>query len=180
VRLAAAMALTTVLVSGCGVASDMAVMRLPTCDADGYRTTMLMAQSVPSASRIPCLRRSLPTHWELEEMDIDSASSRLIFLSEMTSASPDRLEVVLAARCDTSDAIAVTTDEVGTRRLERIDVVAGGYTGQRHYTFAGGCVTYRFSASGDDWTDFVDETANLWTFTPRDQVMRHADAALGG
>ena len=179
-RMAVVMVLATLLLSGCGATSDAAVMRLPVCDPGGFRTTVLMAQSVPTASRIPCLRRGLPSHWQLEDMTIDSAGSRLTFVSEMTSDTPDRLNVVLAARCDTSDAIAVTTDEVGTRRLEHIDVVASGYTGQRYYTFPGGCVTYRFTASGDDWTGFVEEAANLWTFAPRDQVMGRADAALGG
>lgn len=162
-----------------GGAAELAHLRLPTCGADGDRTTVLMAQSAPEAALIPCMRTGLPPDWDLSDIEIDSAGSRLTLLADVTGPSPNRVDVVLADRCDTSDAVAVTTDEMGTRRLERIDVTPGGYTGTRHYTFAGGCVTYRFTASGDDWTRFVEQTARLWSFTTRGQVMRRLDAAGG-
>ena len=176
-RLVGGAVVVALLLAGCG--AEVAGTRLPECGADGYRTTVLMVQSVPGASRVPCMRHPLPVDWQLVDMDIDSAGSRLTFTGGNMTDWPERLEVLLRDRCDTSDAIAVTTDEVGTRRLEHIDVVRGGYTGERHYTFAGGCVTYRFSASGDDWTRFVRQAANLWTFTTREQVMRRGEALRG-
>lgn len=179
-RAGVALVLLVLLASGCGMTSEAAVFRLPVCGDDGYKTTVLMAQSVPGASRIPCLRSGLPSDWDLDTMRIDSAGARVVLLSDIIGDQPDRLEVVLADRCDTSEAYPTTTDEVGTRRFEHIVVEPGGYSGQRHYLFRGGCVTYRFTASADDWSGFVRQTARLWTFMTRRQVMGHAEQALGG
>lgn len=93
---------------------------------------------------------------------------------------PVRLEVRFTRACDTAGAVAVPTDEPGTRRLERVGRVANGYAGDRFYLFDGGCVTYRFDARGDGWLSFVHEASQTWTFMPRAEVERLRDIAFDG
>lgn len=177
---AAWLTLAMLLLAGCGATSELASLRLPVCGADGDKTTFLMAQSAPDAALIPCLRGPLPANWMLEDIHIDSAGSQLSFLGNMTAETPDRLEVSLAGDCDTADAVPVPSDEVGAQRLEDLDTLVDGYAGRRYYTFAGGCVTYQFTAHEEGWTGFVHDATQLWSFIPRAQITRRYDAALGG
>ena len=52
--------------------------------------------------------------------------------------------VLLKPSCDTSGASEVPSDEEGTRRFERIRVIGDVFSGDRIYTFEGGCVRYEF------------------------------------
>lgn len=56
------------LLAGCGATSELASLRLPMCDANGQRTTFLMAQSAPDATLVPCMREPVPANWMLEDM----------------------------------------------------------------------------------------------------------------
>ena len=54
------------------------------------------------------------------------------------------MTVSLSPSCDTSGASEVPSDEEGTRRFERIRAIGDVFSGDRIYTFEGGCVTYEF------------------------------------
>jgi hypothetical protein len=168
--------------AACG-AEQLVSLRMPKCGEVGARTTFLMAQSVPDAGLVPCIdAEALPADLFMDSMRIDSSSTRLTFLGEWPGDDDDmplHLDVRFTPACDTADAVAVPTDETGTRRLERVERVADGYAGERFYVFDGGCVTYRFDARGDGWLGFVHEASQAWTFMPRTEVERLRDVALG-
>jgi hypothetical protein len=166
------------LIAGCS-ASELVSFRMPWCGAAGARTTLLMAQSTPGATLIPCIDRdALPATWTVEAMKIDSAHTRLAFMADMTMNTPKRFEVLLQNTCDMSDAVAVPSDERGAKRFERVDSIDAGYAGERYYVFEGGCVTYRFDARVEGWSGFVHEASQLMTFISRADVARQADVAL--
>jgi hypothetical protein len=171
------------LVAGCG-AAELVSLRMPKCGEVGARTTFLMAQSVPDAALVPCIdEASLPGDLFMKEMRIDSTGARFAFVGdwpapESDTAAPLSLEVRFTSSCDVGDAVAVPSDERDARRLERVERVAAGYTGERFYVFDGGCVTYRFDAQGDSWLSFVHEASQTWTFMPRTEVERLRDVAL--
>lgn len=179
-RRSVVLVILALLVAGCG-AEELVSLRMPKCGEVGAKTTFLMAQSIPEATLIPCIdAAALPGDLFMDSMRIDSASTRLTFFGDWPSGDelPVRLDVRFTQSCDTAGAVAVPTDEPGTRRLERVERVANGYVGERFYVFDGGCVTYRFDAQGDDWLSFVHEASQAWTFMPRTEVQRLRDVAL--
>jgi hypothetical protein len=180
VRRIAALVALVLLLTGCN-ADEMASLRMPTCGEVGIRTTFLMTQSVPEAQLVPCIDdEALPPDLFMDSMRIDSSSTRLIFLGNWPNDEevPLRLEVRFTHTCDTTGAVAVPTDEPGTRRVERVERVADGYAGERFYLFHGGCVTYRFDARREGWLEFVHEASQAWTFMPRAEVEQLSDVAF--
>lgn len=180
VRRIAALAVLMLLLTGCN-ADELVSLRKPECGEAGARTTFLMTQSIPEAELIPCMdAEALPPDMFMDGMRIDSSSTRLVFLGDWPNDDdmPLRLEVRFTEACDTTGAVAVPTDEPGTRRLERVERVANGYAGERFYLFEGGCVTYRFDARRDNWLSFVHAASQAWTFMPRAEVERLRNVAF--
>ena len=102
---------------------------------------LLMAQAVESASRVPCLD-SLPVGWSFDSLYVRDGSSRFSLSYDRENTRP--VTVLLEPSCDTSGASEVPSDEEGTRRFERIRAIGDVFSGDRIYTFEGGCVTYEF------------------------------------
>jgi hypothetical protein len=104
-------------------------------------STILAAQAVPSAARVPCVAE-LPSGWRIGGADI--ASGRSVFWLDSDQAGPRAVTVTLSAACDVSGTRPSPSDQPGARRFDR--PAAGGtrFTGLRTYTFPGGCATYRF------------------------------------
>jgi hypothetical protein len=178
-RTLVAFAVAVLLVAGCST-SDNAALRLPECGEDGISTTFLMAQAAPDATLIPCIATgAMPASWSVERMKIDSAGAHLAFVGDMTSAAPQRVEVLLSAACDVTGAVAVPSDERGTERFEHVESLDAGYVGQRTYVFDGGCVRYRFNSHAERWSTFVHDASTVWTFMPRTEVVRLRNIALG-
>jgi hypothetical protein len=72
-------------------------------------TLALMAQSVPTASLIPCVQL-IPAGWTLEEITAESGRSTLVLNSDRDGSRA--LTVELTASCDTTGArIYYTTDK---------------------------------------------------------------------
>ncbi|MCA1673148.1 MAG: hypothetical protein LC799_13425 [Actinobacteria bacterium] len=139
-RRAAVVAAAAVLAvgSGCGrVRSETS----PTCVPKGADTLVLLAQSVPTASKVPCIS-SYPAGWHFASMSVRSGRSQFTLDSDRAGISAVR--VALQARCDLEGATEISSDEPGTRRFERIISVVDGFKAVRTYQFDGGCITYRF------------------------------------
>jgi hypothetical protein len=56
------------------------------------------------------------------------------------------------------------------RRYERVARVSQGYGGERHYTFLGGCVTYRFDLRGSTRAEPVAAISESLSFLARRNV----------
>jgi hypothetical protein len=116
-------------------------------DAEPADGVVLMAQSVPTAEWIPCLR-GVPLGWHISDIDVDDSSSRFWLDSDRHGA--QALEVVFAAACDTADGTEIPSEREGMRRFEVVEQVTPQYVGARHYVFEGGCITVRFRITGGD------------------------------
>jgi hypothetical protein len=103
---------------------------------------ILSAQAVPSAAKLPCIA-GLPSGWTVDSTDITNGQTR--FWLDSDRAGNHAVTITLTARCDTSGAIRIPSDQPGARRYERPLSLQPRFTLVRMYTFAGGCVTYRFS-----------------------------------
>jgi tRNA A-37 threonylcarbamoyl transferase component Bud32/membrane-associated phospholipid phosphatase len=100
----------------------------------------LMAQSVPSASLVPCVQL-LPVGWSVAEVAVNNGRSVITLDHDRAGTAAMRVELTAAAACDLTGAGEVSSEQRGARRY-----VLADRTG-RAYKFPGGCVTQRFSAA---------------------------------
>jgi hypothetical protein len=116
-------------------------------DATPASGVVLMAQSVPTASWVPCLE-TMPLGWHFTEMDARNDSARFYLDSDRHGVRA--IEVVLTESCSTDGATEIPSDREGMRRLERVTQVSPQYIGRRYYLFPGGCITVAFALTGPD------------------------------
>jgi hypothetical protein len=137
--------------SGC--ASDTsATIRQPNCPVEGEDATsnavVLMAQSVPTASLVPCLRPDiLPGGWSFDSLDVRNGVSRFWLDSDRDGNLA--IEVRLEESCTTDGTTEIPTDRKNMRRYERVTQTTPDYLGKRYYVFSGGCITFVFTLTGD-------------------------------
>src|SRR5215217_1986507 len=99
----------------------------------------LMAQSVPSASLIPCLEL-VPVDWTVAEVAVNNGRS--VITLDHDRGGRAAMVVRLTAACDLAGATEVTSEQRGATRWYR------GRDATRAYKFQGGCVTQRFRGAG--------------------------------
>ena len=145
--------LALVLVTGlAGCASDTtASPEPPNCsegdDGDAANGVVLMAQSVPSATWIPCLRTTLPVGWGFHHLDARDGTASFSLDSDRDG--PEAIDVRLSADCETAGSTEIPSDREGMRRLERVTRTTPHFEGERYYVFEGGCITMVFRLTGD-------------------------------
>jgi hypothetical protein len=176
--------LLAALVAGAtgGCAVDVATSPPPACDAppdEPNRLVVLMAQAVPSAKWLPCVR-GLPVGWDMGAVEIEDGRGRFWLDSDRDGVQAVRVEVT--ARCDVSGTTEVPSERPGTRRFERVTRVEGGYGGSRHYTYLGGCTTYVFDLRGETLAQPLSAIGAALDFVNRaglrEQVRRATDGRL--
>jgi hypothetical protein len=140
-------------------------------------TLALMAQSVPTASLIPCVQL-IPAGWTLDDITAASGRSTLVLNSDRDG--PRALTVELTASCDTTGATPVPSDQAGARRYERPERITSGYVGRRYYVYPGGCTTYRFDLHGASQAQPVNEASLAIGFTTRDVIRTATLRDTGG
>lgn len=121
----------------CGVTAQTAT---PRCD--GAERLAVIAQTVPTATYVPCLRR-LPQGWRATAFEAADGTSRLALLSDRSGGQP--VEVLLRASCDVSSASPAPPRVEGVRSYVRLTSLSPRYAGTLYDVFPGGCVSYRFS-----------------------------------
>ena len=141
-------ALASLLLTGCiqvvSLHSDLVACEQGD-DAEPANGVILMAQSVPTASFVPCLE-AMPAGWRFADMEARSHSAG--FWLDADRYGTHAIEVQLSASCDTAGATEIPSDRHDMRRLERVTQVSPQYVGQRFYLFEGGCMTVLFRLSG--------------------------------
>ena len=178
VVLAAVLALVGVLTSGCGVAQQQAapLCRLPPIGAE---TLVLLAQSVPTADRVPCIA-NYQAGWHYADQLVRSDEGW--FTLDNDRAGVSAVRITLTATCDTEGFTEIASDEQDTIRFERVLSVEDRFRAVRAYKFDGGCVTYRFSFSRRGQA-LVNEVSSMITFVTRAQidesVRREHNGSLG-
>jgi hypothetical protein len=130
-------------------------------------TLVLMAQAVPTAALIPCVR-SMPAGWHRGALSIRSGRAAFILGSDREGQ--HAVTVEMTATCDVRRASEVPSDQTGTRRYERPTRVTSGYGGDRYYVYAGGCTRLRFDFNGRSRAQPLSELATAVAFVTRDAV----------
>jgi tRNA A-37 threonylcarbamoyl transferase component Bud32 len=149
-------------------ASYALVVRTPECGKSFGEQLVLMAQSVPSATQLPCVT-SLPAGWSYRGAEIQSGSTHMIFDSDRAGLAA--LAVDLRSTCDTSGSTQLSTpDEPGTSQFEKVGALEDRYVGTRYYTFPGGCAIYNFDFRTDGGSSLAKEISLGVGFESRDSV----------
>jgi tRNA A-37 threonylcarbamoyl transferase component Bud32 len=137
---------------------------------DDLEPLWLIAQSVPSATLVPCIRAPL-TGWVLAKIAVNDGRS--IITLDHDRAGAGVVAARLTAACDTTGAVEVPAAEPDVRAYKRIEQRRGEYSATWYDRFPGGCVTYRLHSKSDLQGRFASEVPLLFGFTSR-QVLRQA------
>jgi tRNA A-37 threonylcarbamoyl transferase component Bud32 len=148
----------------------------PECTSQQITQLTLEAQSVPSASKVPCLS-SLPLGWTFQKLEVRDGQSRLIMTSDR--AGFEAVDITLTSGCDTSGATEVSSDEPGTRHFERISTLQDRYAGVRYYVFEGGCASYRFDFEGVGRSALAEEVSLAFSFRDRTDISEIHEKEIG-
>ena len=138
---------------------------------------VLMAQAVPSATQLPCIRQ-LPDRWRYSGFQIQNGFARFWLDFDMNTHS---LEVDLTQTCSTTGAQLVEPgpDETGSRVF-----VTPGPPGAppvaRYIEFTGGCIAYRYHLPSGSVPILADQVNGALGFVARADVARVVKRVTGG
>jgi tRNA A-37 threonylcarbamoyl transferase component Bud32 len=146
----------------------------PTCGTG--HSMILSAQAVPSAALLPCIA-ALPAGWSIDGADI--ASGKASFGLDSDRAGVRSATITLAAACDTAGARQIPSDQPGTRRFERPLSLVPQFSGERFYTFPGGCVTYQFRFAPGASPVLAGTASSAVAFVPRSRLVGYVRQTEG-
>jgi hypothetical protein len=129
----------------------------------------LMAQSVPSASLVPCVE-FLPVGWTVVEVAVNNGRSVLTF--DHDRAGNSALVVRLTAACAPIGAVAGPSLTPGVRHSQRIESRSGAFSATWYDQFPGGCVTSRLHLTTDPNGEFAGQAPHVLGFTTRAELQQ--------
>jgi tRNA A-37 threonylcarbamoyl transferase component Bud32/membrane-associated phospholipid phosphatase len=125
----------------------------------------LQAQSVPSASLVPCVR-SLPVGWTVGRVTVNDGRSVLSLNHDR--AGDGALVVRLSAGCAPGGAVEGPSATDGVRHFQRTESsTGGGFSATWYDQFPGGCVTSRLRLTTDPNGEFAAQAPEVLGFTTR-------------
>ncbi len=148
---------------------------MPECSNPEGQVLVLEAQSVPSATRLPCVAE-LPAGWQFGGALIKDTETTLWLDNDR--AGIHALQVTMSASCDTGSAVQVppAEDEVGMRVFQEPESL-DPYTGSRYLVFDGGCITHEYTfAQGTEPTLVIEADLAVSTVARSDIVAQVQDS----
>jgi membrane-associated phospholipid phosphatase/tRNA A-37 threonylcarbamoyl transferase component Bud32 len=124
----------------------------------------LMAQSVPSASQVPCVR-FLPVGWSVAMVTVNNGRSVVTLDHDRAGAAA--LVVQLTAACDPSGAVEGPSATTGVRHYQGIESRSGEFSATWYDQFPGGCVTSRLHLTTDPNGEFAAQAPQVLGFASR-------------
>ena len=160
-------AILCVSIAGCtGVGSRTILLCTKTDDS----VFVLLAQSVPSATQLPCIAE-FPSGWSYGGSDISSGLGR--FWLDSDRGGFHAVEVSLRRSCDTTDAVEErpASDESGTRVFVRPDSLEPAFRAERFLLFEGGCIGYTFRFASGASSTLAIEAIEALSLLPRATIV---------
>jgi membrane-associated phospholipid phosphatase len=145
----------------------------PTCDDDDLM--VLMAQSVPSATAVPCVS-AFPAGWRASDVTVERDRSRF-----QLRADDHRVEVTLVRpeECDVTGIAEVPSDELDARRFDTATQLPPDVRATRTYLFDGGCVRLDFALDDTADASLLVELDRALAFQPRSELVDLVEARTG-
>jgi tRNA A-37 threonylcarbamoyl transferase component Bud32/membrane-associated phospholipid phosphatase len=130
----------------------------------------LMAQSVPSASLVPCVQL-MPVGWQVAEVAVNNGRSVITVDHDRAGTGAVVVELTAAA-CDLAGATEVTSEQRGAKRYWRVDSYAPVFAATRFYDLQGDCITARITAPAGSRQQLITESSSAFGFTTRQELDR--------
>jgi hypothetical protein len=167
-----------VLAAGCSSAISTPLRVLPCTPSNDQldKRMVLMAQSVPTASAVPCLRAELDD-WFLDDLDSWDGHTNIEFSRLIDQVA---LEIDLTATCDRGGATETATDQPGTRRFDERNRTGGTYRDRRFYLLPGACMAYTFALTGTGAEEAAEDISRAIGFVSRAQLADQVRGYSGG
>jgi tRNA A-37 threonylcarbamoyl transferase component Bud32 len=124
----------------------------------------LQAQSVPSASMVPCLR-PLPTGWSVANVAVNNGRS--VITLNHDRAGKGALVLRLTPACDPAGAVQEPSPIPGVRHHQRTQAHAGQLSATWYDQFPGGCVTARLHPTNDPNGEIAAQAPQVLGFITR-------------
>jgi tRNA A-37 threonylcarbamoyl transferase component Bud32 len=138
---------------------------------DDLEPLWLMAQSVPSASLVPCVQLR-PVGWTVTRVTVNDGRSVITVDHDRAGKGAVVVELAAASACDLAEAKEVTSELREARRYWHVDSNAPVFAATRFYVFSGGCVTARLTAPAGSRQQLITETSSAFGFTTRQELRR--------
>ena len=129
----------------------------------------LEAQSVPSATLVPCLR-SLPVGWTLANVAVNDGRSVITLDNDRAGAAV--MVVRLTAGCDLRGATQILSAQPGLVRYVLVERTVPQFSATHFDVFAGGCITTRLTVPAERRAELITESAQLLGFTTRQALQQ--------
>lgn len=167
-------ALVALTLGGCTTNASVT----PDCTDPGNDLVVLIAQSVPSATLVPCLS-TMPVGWFYGGSTVRDGITTLSLSSSVAGELAASLE--LTASCDPGDApeVVPAPDEVGARAYvsqESLDP----YRATRTVVFEGGCARTTYNLPPGFPASLSLEADAAFSFLPRADVVAAVASDPGG
>ena len=127
----------------------------------------LEAQSVPSASMVPCVE-FLPVGWTLAKVTVNDGQSVLTLSHDR--AGYDALVVRLTAACTPSGAVEGPSQTTGVRHYQRTESRNGEFAVTWYDQFPGGCVTSQLHLVNDPNGELAGQAPHVLGFRTRAEL----------
>jgi hypothetical protein len=137
----------------------------------------LQAQSVPSASMLPCVRL-LPAGWSVADVAVNDGRSVLTLDNDR--AGTGAMVARLTAGCAPAGATQIVSDQQQVRRYQRTESLTPTFQATRFDVFPGGCVTTRVRAPAAQAPEVVTEAPLILGFTTRQALQQALSQRSGG
>ena len=149
----------------------------PSCGTSN--SMILMAQSVPTATSLPCVG-ALPAGWQ--QGGLNTKRGRSTFWLGFDPNGSRAVEVTLLppGGCATDQAVEVPSDVAGMRRFERPETLPPRLHTIRTYVFEGGCVIYDYSLGSKADPALVFTADSALGFQPRSSLVATVAARTHG
>jgi tRNA A-37 threonylcarbamoyl transferase component Bud32/membrane-associated phospholipid phosphatase len=152
-------------------------LNIDTLSCTDFEPLLLEAQSVPSASMVPCVA-ALPSGWTLADVAVNDGRSVLTFDSDR--AGEGAMTVLLRAGCDLAGATRARADQAGLLRYQRLERLAPRYTATRLDVFPGGCLASRLVAAVASSEQLSQESSRILGLVSRDSLRLELERRSSG
>lgn len=159
--LAAVLLAVATMATGCAAFSDAA----PRCDQP--LRLAIVAQSLPSAAYLPCIR-TLPPGWDTSGFQAASGGTSFLLDSDRSPGRP--VSVRLTATCRPGQASPSPPRAPGAVTYTRLSSIAPRFAGSMYDVFPGGCVSYSFDFALGSQITLMEQFEQAVGLYPRQQL----------
>jgi tRNA A-37 threonylcarbamoyl transferase component Bud32 len=155
------------------------LLHIDNLGCDHLQPMWLEAQSVPTASLVPCVR-SMVVGWRVASVTVNPG--RTVITLDHDRAGPAALVMRLTAACTPSGAVQGPSATPGVRHYQATESRSGEFTATWYDQFPGGCVTSRLHLTTDPNGEFAAQAPQVLGFTSRaalqEALSRRSDGRL--